>query len=278
MKANKFSLLIRHDILCGIIAKWKYFVAAFVFFVFVCVTFAIHANSFLKETSSSETLGFCDFMFNIFAGNKPFDINGGSGVHLSIIWFAFHSYLLFLTVFYAAADLKNSAGYIILRAKSKTKWWAGKFIWCILSVSVYYLLLLVCVCLFVVIGKYTGFVSQSVCNEFFQINISGVYHLNLVAILLLLPFLVSLAISSFHMMLSLIMKPIYSFIIGICSLTAAAFCCHPLLLFNFAMASRNKIFFSGSSINWLGGVVSALCLLLFSFFAGVVVIRRKDII
>jgi hypothetical protein len=74
------------------------------------------------------------------------------------------------------------------------------------------------------------------------------------------------------------MKPIFSFIIGICSLTAAAFCCHPLLLFNFTMAKRNQIFSVESSINWIGGIISAFCLLTFSFFAGVVIIRKKDII
>jgi hypothetical protein len=278
MKAKKFSLLIKHDLLCGMIVRWKYFIAAFAFFVFACMTFAIHASSFLNESNSSETLGFCDFMFNVFAGNQPFDISSGAGIHLSIIWFAFHSYLLFLTTFYADEDLKNSANSLILRVKSKANWWAGKFIWCILSVFIYYLLLLICIFLFVVFGKYTGFANQSICNEFFQINIQGVSPYNIIIVLMLLPFLISLSLASFHMMLSLIMKPIFSFIIGICSLTAAAFCCHPLLLFNFTMAKRNQIFSVESSINWIGGIISAFCLLTFSFFAGVVIIRKKDII
>lgn len=278
MKPNKFGLLIKHDTVCGIISKWKYFIVAFIFFAFTSLIFAIHANSFLQESNSSETLGFFDFIFNIFARDMPFDIKNGAGMKLSIVWFAFHSYLLFLTGFYVTEDLKCSASSFILRVKSKTKWWAGKFIWCILSVLVYYLLILVCICLFVVFGKYLKFANPTICNEFFKINISGISQYSITAVSLLLPLIISLAVSSFHMMLSLIIKPIYSFLIGICFIIASAFYCHPLLIFNFTIAGRNAVFCFGSSISLTRGVISALCLLLFSFFAGIVIIRRKDII
>lgn len=275
MKPNLLGSLIKNDILCGIISRWKYFLVAFAFFAFTCVMFAIHANSFLQKNSPSETLGFFDFIFNVFAGNKPSD---GSGIKLSIVWFAFQSYLLFLTGFYAVENLKNSAISFILRVKSKTKWWVGKFIWCILSVLIYYLLFLLCVFLFVEFGKYTGFISPLICNAFFQMNIYGVSKCSIVAVSLLLPFLISLSISSFHMMLSLIIKPIYSFLIGVIFITASAFYCHPLLFFNFTMVSRNAAFFSGSNISLTRGIISALCLTLFSLFAGIAIIRRRDII
>ncbi len=275
MKPNLMGSLIKNDILCGIISRWKYFLVAFAFFAFICIMFAIHANPFLQRNSPFETLGFFDFIFNIFAGNKPSD---GSGIRLSIVWFLFQSYLLFLTSFYAVEDLKNSAISFLVRIKSKTKWWVGKFIWCILSVLIYYLLLLLCVCLFVEFGKYTGFISPLVCDAFFQMSIQGVSKYSIVTVSLLLPFLISLSVSLFHMMLSLIIKPIYSFLIGVISIIASAFYCYPLLFFNFTMVSRNAVFSSGSNISLTRGTISALGLTLFSFFAGIAIIRRRDII
>lgn len=278
MKQSRLGSQVKHDCLSGIISRWKYFAVALAFFTFICAVFAVHVNSFLRTYDLSEKLGFFDFLFQIFAGNRPFDTTDRSVQSLSVAWFTFHAYLLFLTGFYAAEDLKNPAVPFILRVKSKTKWWAGKFVWCILSVTFYYLLLLFCIGLFAVLGGNTGFASESVCSEFFGVEIGGVSKHNIAVVLLFLPFISSVALSSFHMMLSLVVRPLYSFLLGIVFLAAAAFYCHPLLLYNFTMASRNAVFFPGSGITSARGIISALCVTLFSFLGGIVVVRHRDII
>lgn len=278
MKQSGLNSLVKHDFLSGMIARWKYYAVAFALFIFISATFAVHANSFLQTYRLSEKLGFFDFLFQFFAGNKPFDTTDRSVQSLSVAWFTFHAYLLFLTGFYAAEDLKASAVSFLLRVKSKTKWWAGKFVWCVLSVNFYYLLLLFCIGLFAVLGGNTGFASESVCSEFFGIEIGSVSKHDIAVVLLLLPFISSVALSSFHMMLSLVVKPLYSFLVGIVFLAAAAFYCHPLLLYNFTMASRNTVFFPGSGITSERGIISALCVTLVSFLGGIVVVRHRDII
>ena len=91
MKQSRLGSLVKHDCLSGIISRWKYFAVAFAVFIFVCATFSVHANSFLQTYRLSEKLGFFDFLFQFFAGNKPFDTTDRSVLNLSVAWFTFLS-------------------------------------------------------------------------------------------------------------------------------------------------------------------------------------------
>lgn len=278
-KTKRLWPLIRHDISYGIVLRWKYYAAALFIFILSSFVFAAHANHFLHSSGISGALGTFDFILNVFAGNKPFDASSQTGIKLSVLWLGFYAYLLSLTTFYASDDMKKSASSFILRVKSKVVWWAGKFIWCMLSVILYYVLfVLSACCASAAFGKLSVLVNPYVCSEFFDINLHGASNGEIIVACLLLPFAVSLAVSSFHMMLSLVIRPIYSFILGICFIAAAAFRCHPMLIFNFTMAERNALFSPASSISVKNGLISAVCLLLFSFFAGAAIIKRKDII
>lgn len=272
---SNLLLLIKHDIFEGILKKWKFFIIAVLFFMFVSAVFVIKTNYYFNYNDIEVKRGVLDFLFNIFIGNEPFEPEEKKGIKISIIWFVFHALIFSLIGFYLNDDLKRSSTTLLLRVKSRKLWWTSKFIWSILSTVFYFSL---CLIVLMVFGKLSLSANNMLALDFFNINLNSVKEDMLFIVSFILPLIVSMAMSAFNAMLSLVIKPLYSYIIVLSIIAVSAFYKSPFLIFNFSMISRNEIFSGGNGITILNGVLFSLFLMIVSYLLGLHIIKKRNII
>jgi len=275
---HSFLSLLKHDIFEGVICKWKYYFLAILFFIFVDFVFVTNVNSSFVALNTNIQCSISDIVINTFLGNEPFDPAINKGVSLSITWFVFHAFLFSFISFYITNDLKKNTTSIILRVKSKKLWWTSKFIWCIATVLLYYSLFFAIAIIFASCFGIASFgVSNLIADKFFGIQILNISVWKILFSSLLLPMIISIAIAVFESALSLMFKPIYSFIVLICYLVASSFYYSEYLLFNFSMVIRNN--FEGvNGVSNQYGMLIAILLIVVSYFVGMTFIKRKDIL
>jgi len=272
---HHFISLLCHDISEGIIRKWKYFVVAAALFSFTAFVFSKNVNSFFAYNHINSKAGVLDFLINVFAGNEPYDPEAHKGISLPMIWIVFHALLFSLVGFYIKDDLKKNAAPFILRVKSRWQWWTSKFVWCVLTVLIYYLLFFAVLCIF---GSFSFTAHEKVALDFFDLGISGVKNSDIFLASFILPMIISVSIAVLEAAVSLIIKPFYCFVFVVCYLAASAFHCNLFLLFNFAMLNRNNLFSSYDKITFYNGVLISAILIVLSYALGIFVIKKKDIL
>lgn len=275
---HSFLSLLKHDIFEGVLCKWKYFFVAILFFAFVDFVFITNVNSLFTADSPDLKCSITDIILNMFIGNEAFDPSQKKGISLSVTWFVFHALLFSFIGYYIAADLKKNATSFILRVKSKRLWWTNKCLWCVITVFAYYALFFIIAIIFAVFWGTASFsASNLIAEKFFEIKILDVSTCNIIFSSLLLPMIISVSIAVFEAALSLILKPIYSFLIVICYLAASAFYCSAYLLFNFSMVIRNSFYGVNGVLNQYG-VLIAIFITIVSYLIGITFIKKKDIL
>ncbi len=275
---HNIILLLKHDIFEGIFHKWKFFLVSLLFFSFVDFVFIKSVNSININYNINLKCSITDLTLNMFIGNEPFDAAIKKGINLSVIWFVFHSLLFSYIGFYVVDDLKKNATSFILRVKSKKQWWTSKFIWCVLTVIIYFALFFTVSLIFTVFfGKVSFSADKMIASKLFEINISDISVYNIIFTLFLLPMIIAVSIAVFEAVISLILKPFYSFLIVVCYLAASAFYCSVYLLFNFSMIIRNNFYGINGMTNECG-IFIAVVFAFICYLAGLFIIKRKNIL
>lgn len=275
---HSFLSLLKHDIFEGVLRKWKYFLVAALFFAFVDFVFVHNVSSLFSSDSPDLKCSITDIILNMFIGNEPFDPAVRKGISLSVTWFVFHALLFSFIGFYITDDLKKNATSFILRVKSKRQWWTSKFLWCIITVFAYYALFFVIAIIFAIFWGTASFDASSlIAEEIFEIQVLDVSVCNIIFSSLLLPMTISVSIAVFEAALSLILKPVYCFLIVICYLAASAFYCSVCLLFNFSMVTRNNFYGVNGVLNQYGALI-AIIITIAGYLIGMTLIKNKDIV
>lgn len=278
MTLHNFLSLLKHDVVEGILYKWKFFLVAILFFVFADFVFVVNVNSLFAGDMPEVKCSVTDIIINMFLGNEAFDFESKKGINLSIIWFAFHALLFSFIGYYISDDLKKNATSFILRVKSKRQWWTSKFLWCVITVIVYYFLFFIVALIVAFLGGTLSFNASSVIADvFFEIQIYDVSVCNIIFSSLLLPATISVSIATFEASLSLILKPVYSFVIVISYLAISAFYCSAFFVFNFSMLIKNNFNGVNGVLNQYG-VLIAVFITVISYFIGLLFIKKKDIL
>lgn len=277
-KRKKFASLLEHDIREGILRQWIYFAVAAVFFSVCLLVFYFEISEYFKSTQEVYP-GIEGFIAYIFAGNKPLDTIEEGNFSIPFVWIVFHLLLMVLTAFYASNDISNSAAPFMIRVKSKTKWWIGKYCWCILTVILYYaMLFIICTLFCLFFSKEFSFVgSIEIYEDFLEVYGTDYNGITLFLNSFVISFCVSLAMSLLLMTATLFVKPIYALIIMIVYLVATVYYCSPFLIYNYSILCRNSEF-SQHNINFLEGLIICLVVAIGSFVVGIIKMKRKDIL
>lgn len=280
MKNRNLRSLICYDFHEGILRRMKLFLIVLFCFLFASALLALNVNSYLASREITEKIRVMDFVLNIFAGCEPFGLRAGTRVDLPIQWLVFQSLLAYVIGFYLKEDLSISASGLILRMSSRRVWWRSKYIWCIMSVLIYYAVFMLSVIFMTaVFGDFFSFGNAMVEREFFSVNIQGKSMTAIFIAYIALPLLTSLAVSLCQMTASLIIEPLYCFLVNLCLMVGAVFYSSPALLYNFSMVKRN-VCFGGMDdrISNATGCAVLCSFIIIPYFIGSVLIKRKDII
>ncbi|MBR4059303.1 MAG: hypothetical protein IKK03_05625 [Lachnospiraceae bacterium] len=143
----------KHDFYAGIInSLGKFLIGCLLFFV---LGFLAVMEARVYEIDS---LSFVEIVTYIFCGEKPFVVSRNSNevFQLPIAWFVVQAYIAYVIGSYPLEDLHKYSINLLIRTKSRGKWWFGKVFWAIASNILIY------------IAGYLGVITSVICVKFYQ--------------------------------------------------------------------------------------------------------------
>ncbi|PDZ62249.1 hypothetical protein [Bacillus thuringiensis] len=176
--------ILRYDLLVSFYTnRWKW-LACFSIFGIITLLFSQTSN---KPTSDV-------FINYFFKGPKLPD----SSIEIPYMFLLVQLYIFFIIGNNVSEDYRTYSMYIFTRLKKKNKWIISKICWLIINITFYY------VTMFLLFITFTGF------N--FTYNDTGQPY-NIILAIFFLMYTTSLSLGMFHVALSMLIKPIFSFII-----------------------------------------------------------------
>ena len=206
------------------------------------------------------------------------------GFQLPLFWVVGLVLPLLITLNYPFKDLKTIGPQMLLRSRCRVKWWLSKCGWNFLSSVLYFFLLYVTMvvrCFFW--GEEISLVLplEAMLAVFYEAEITdAVGELSmyrLVLELVVLPFLTVVALNMFEMLLSLIIRPVYSFVISVALIVASSYITSPILIGNYANLARYGSFIN-EGLNGQNGLLICLSTIFFAVILGAFVFRQRDIL
>ena len=217
-----------------------------------------------------------DYLMHCFRGAMP-PTNIGN-FEFPILWFLILGGCLFLNLDYPLNDLTDAGLQVIVRTRRRRDWFLSKCVWNLVSCAVYVLLGALTAWLFALLfGDFVSCTNTPGAAE----RTLGIYLMDslpvgqalLVAVVL--PYLTIAALNMLQMSLSLVMKPIFSFLICICTAITSAFVSTPFLLGNGAMVVRNGNLVEGM-LPPLTTALTCIGFIIISIIIGLVRFQRMD--
>ena len=268
-------------IICIWLLKNKYLIAVVLyglFFVSFILSWNNYMSSFVKQSQITPTLG--DLYFYLLGGCDPFVPGSDKVFVFPSQWILLILYICYLNLYDAYENLQGTGVQLLLRNKSRKKWWISKCLCVLVSVTLYIgigtivtsLLALFCgmdMELSVHVGD-----MQSILKVYsLQIQKSQSYFF---ADCILVVFLTIVGICLLQLLLSLVLKPILGFVFISIELLLSSYFMHPILIGNYLMLARSELYVvDGLPIEF--GLVSSVILCIASVLCGTIYFNRMDI-
>lgn len=273
--------LLRYDIERGLGRSWL--------FLFVPLCVGTVCLSFRQSILFWRSYAFPDaspswalFAARLFTGLG--ETGRESGSQLPVIWMLGLLLPLLITLRYPFRDIKTVGVQLLLRCSSRVGWWLAKCAWSVLSTAAYFLLVYTTVGVFCAVFGIPLTLEMSGSSLLILFadagaspDVTAAAPEQVASAVLLLPFLAAAALNMLELLLSLVIRPVFSFLVCVALVTASAYAKTPLLFPNYANIARSRAFYVGGLD---GGTGAAICLavLVLSAVCGAALFRRRDIL
>lgn len=261
--------LFSHDLRSGIL-RWRY--------LLIPLVFILPCFSAFVDIQNAQCVGtWMDYVIGCFKGVLPPD-GEFEGFTFPILWLLIIAGTLFINLDYPIGDLTEAGQQVIIRCVNKKLWLVSKCFWCILSSTIYYLLGMLTALVFALAtgGSAKLLHTPDVALKAFQIyapELLTVGETILAAVVL--PWLTIVVVNILQMTLSLVMRPLFSFLTCISVMILGVFVNSPFFLGNGAMTSRSGILVEGMQ-SPLAVVLTCILFLEFCVLLGVLRFKRMD--
>lgn len=260
--------LFRYDIRSGLL-RWRY----------LCVPVLFWVPCFYNwiQISNAECVGtWMDYMIGCFKGLMP--LASVEDFEFPILWFLVMAGCLFLNLDYPLNDLTDAGQQVIVRSVNKKGWFLSKCVWNLMSTALYVLLGALTALAFALIN---GGSAQLVNTPDVMIKALNIYTITTLTVgqtlmvAVVLPYLTLVTLNMLQMVLSLVMKPIFGFLICICMLVISLFYSSPYFIGNGAMAARSGIQMEGF-VEPLPTALTCIGVMVLSIVVGIIRFDRMD--
>ena len=275
-----FYKLIRYDIKNGFHSTYKRYLGAAVVFVimFACSLLVITEHNIMAKSSEPIPVNFGNTLLYAFGGMAQYTPSGQAIFDIPAFWLLAYLLLAYITLYYPYDDLDEFGQNLLVRSRGRVLWWLSKCIWNLFSVVCYFLLawaIFALGCLLV-----GGPLSMELSPEMAVVCKTTLdYPLppTLIPQMLLLPLLIMAGLNLFQMVVSLFLKPFYSFNVTVTILLLSTYYLSPFCIGNYAMPLRSHMILSnGVGLNT--GMLVAVILIVVSIIAGGLIFRKRDIL
>jgi hypothetical protein len=206
-------------------------------------------------------------------------------VILPIFWLAELFLSLFITTGLIEKDLRGFGLQILIRENSKIKWWIAKCLTSVLVCLIYLIMANLTILVFCILNHIeislhtTDSIMQNLLESdcFIKKTDLQMDNLESIATIYMMPFLTINALNFLQLFLSLIIKPIISFIITNCYVLLSAYIVTPMAIAGYAMLSHNSLYVV-DGLNTLDGVCICILVTILSILFGCYIFKKKDIL
>lgn len=284
-RQNELFLQVKHNIYNSVwMNRYKYIMTCFIFVLF-CLYFEMNYQSVAGSDYIENNAGFGDIVFFIFHGMKVYVPNPAIKFEIPITWLTIQVFIIYLIGNYITLDMTTYGQQYIIRSAHKSYWLFGKLIYCIVCVVSFYIIG------YIIIGIYSlaaGHASlelhADICAYVLEIPIELLDRTDLLFGIVALPVVTSIVLSFFQMVLSLMIKPIYSVIFMMIYVCASAYYLSYFLIGNYSMIHRSHKIVSQDIFLLRNGIepYTALCingvLLAACFMIALMILKKYDYI
>lgn len=226
-------------------------------------------------------VSFGDYWVYAYGGMKEYIPAPDNPFQFPVIWILVFIIIPFILLNYPMKDMQNIGPQILVRSQARSRWWISKCVWNINGTCIYH-------------GMLVG--TLAVMCKNMDIPLSFNIHTDLLKMLfvldmdtvllprtflpvsvVILPPLISVALNMFQMMLTLFMKPIFSFLAIAVVILASAYILSPVAIGNFAMPMRYSWVLK-NGVSYQMGIGVSGGLILISLVIGLFRFRLYDIL
>lgn len=276
MKIKTYFAILKYDIINGILKEYKKYIVLFVMFFVFCTDFFIRYGQ--KYEQLNERISFGDLLFFIFVGTKAYIIGENTTFHFPSMWLLYLMIIFYIVLYYPFNDLSGSGKSVLINARSRILFWLSKCSWVIISLIACFIVIWTACLIF---SLFFGFsincqVSEISYGIFLYDAAEFTIPQNINLQILLLPLTSVISIGLLQAFVSLISKPIYSFLLTISILVASSYYMNYILLGNYIMIQRSADIVAGG-VSVISGLLYPFGLSMIVIFAGIQYFMKKDI-
>ncbi len=279
-----FIKFFKHDLEYGIGHAKKRLILTFLGFFILSIyhfwvirMFEISATDFLNTPATT-----ADYFIALIGGCGKVTFMSGMDNDFSMptIWFMFILWMQFVSLYYPFNELNGIGKHLMVLSGGRGIWWFSKCAWTVVNTIVSYLLI---------------FLSSTICGLCFgaKLSMNASWYLfkelamnmddlttsvswNITSVFFMVGF-VMVALALLQLLLSLLIKPLFSYFLLVGYFFAGAYFQYPALFSNYAMPARNALLVT-TGLDMTGGVVIGLWISVLSVIIGYYVFKNRDIL
>lgn len=281
-----FFKILRYDIRRGIIGSPKGHLLTVVLGLLICVGF----NFDYSKYYDIHTASFLDIIYYSFAGSPKYVPNKDLPFIFPLVWATVFLLPIYMSSYYPFYDLMGYGKTILIETGSKKAWLLSKTVWCILRITVYFVLFYLTILIFCLVMEIpvdycvTRNTHEMMIERYYKADVylAGDYELldfngDKSILFLVLPVLIVSVIAMFQMTISLFSTPVYGFLVSAAILVVSTYYLHPALLGNYLMVLRSDQLFNGG-VNELTGAITSIILIIIVTKINLMSFRKYDIL
>ena len=270
--------LLARDMKGGMLKRW-YLLAIPVIFATAKAGELHHLINQMAQIDILYTEGSAaDYVMYVMQGTPVFNFDPKEYFSIPIYWFAFQMGLAYLLAYYSYDDFTENGRVLFIASGSRKSWWSGKFIYCVLSVVLYFAVcyLAVCAAAWHYGADMSFHMTKSLAAELYPSAVVSLGSSDILLISVILPILISMAVSAVQILLGFVVTPVVSFA-GVCILyVLSAYYTAWYFVGNYTMWQRMS-YVVEDGISPESGLAVAGGLLVITMASGMMYFENKDV-
>lgn len=259
-------------------AKYRYLIILLMIVALILIPAGI-SNMIYEKTTEFGKIGFFDYIFYMLSGVEPVIIEEIDELDIPIAWLAVQFFCSFLIFDYVYYDLKDVGRTVLIKSKSRFKWWLSKCICtCTMVISVYGILFLSSYIVTLCSGGDSKILHMELLRSICKLK--GNYEtpsVDMMIYLLVIPMVVSVSVSLFQMLVSQCVKPVLSMVVMLSVNILSIYSNSWLLWGNWSMVLRSDLCVA-DGLSGSTALLMACFIGIIGCIAGGIIFSRKDVI
>lgn len=276
----RFTKVVKYDLKNGFLINIINILITMLLILAFCIDFYLRKNGAYILDDNPPQGNFIDYLLYIFAGIKEYIPSRTDEFLIPVKWLLLQLFILYSTLYYPTRDLSSMGLNILIRTRSRIRWWLSKCIWNICYVLATYILIFLTTIVFCLVLQepISVDITAIFVNDLLGAESSyDTFPIQLVYVILLFPLLISIGLNLLQMTLSLFIKPLYSFGFMGVILLSSAYLLNPYLPGNYSMPIRSNLVIE-NGFSFSNGLVMSFILIFTSIIIGSFYFRRYDIL